>query len=340
MSSSTNNTAVSSSSGHVDNLIQYVNDVKPYHTKLTGVVERYFFSDTVNLSFADTVSARTNIAMGYDGGEYDVFPYETDFASENINLTKIDFPFYLGNFIGLKIPGATAAYPELRAVNNWIPLEFDYFKINNTLETVAKNAAYIKAYTADRSKLVLTIYKIGVSPNTSGTTAKVVYDPDFDQAYLRDTQGNSKEFSFKQFINEILLEPLDDGRGAAIQAFASFDPLLSPSISPSEAARAVFSESLTITESVPGSTLAECHSLTYKTGVPTTITTAAKSYIVNHKMTSTPTVVIESLDNPGEYAMVEPNIAASTVHPGAINRKSFEFSLPAGFTVPFTLLLS
>jgi hypothetical protein len=46
--SSTNN-YLTVSSGHIDSLINYVLDVKPYHVKLSAIVEQYIFHDDVNV---------------------------------------------------------------------------------------------------------------------------------------------------------------------------------------------------------------------------------------------------------------------------------------------------
>lgn len=50
--SNTNSNTLLVSNGHVDSLIKYVLDVKPYHTKLSAVVERYLFEDNVNVKIA------------------------------------------------------------------------------------------------------------------------------------------------------------------------------------------------------------------------------------------------------------------------------------------------
>ena len=42
------------SSGHIDGLINYVLDVKPYHVKLSEVVEQYIFNDNVSTKFSET----------------------------------------------------------------------------------------------------------------------------------------------------------------------------------------------------------------------------------------------------------------------------------------------
>jgi photosystem II stability/assembly factor-like uncharacterized protein len=50
--SSTSN-YINVSSGHIDSLINYVVDVKPYHVKLSAVVEQYLFEDTVNAKITE-----------------------------------------------------------------------------------------------------------------------------------------------------------------------------------------------------------------------------------------------------------------------------------------------
>jgi hypothetical protein len=44
---------LSVASGHIDSLINYVLDVKPYHTKLSEVVEEYLFEDAVNVKLTE-----------------------------------------------------------------------------------------------------------------------------------------------------------------------------------------------------------------------------------------------------------------------------------------------
>jgi hypothetical protein len=51
--SSTNSRYLSVASGHIDSLISYVLDVKPYHVKLSEIVEEYLFNDNVNVKIAD-----------------------------------------------------------------------------------------------------------------------------------------------------------------------------------------------------------------------------------------------------------------------------------------------
>ena len=56
---STNSQYLSVSSGHVDDLINYVLDVKPYHTKLSQIVEEFLFTDAVDVKIVDKHSILT-----------------------------------------------------------------------------------------------------------------------------------------------------------------------------------------------------------------------------------------------------------------------------------------
>lgn len=73
---------------------------------------------------------------------------------------------------------------------------------------------------------------------------------------------------------------------------------------------------------------------------PMLVEQTANEYLVTHDgSASTPTVVIESLDNLGVMQQVFPNMYPYTQQPGAISLKSFSFQLPNGFTAPFKLTI-
>ena len=71
------------------------------------------------------------------------------------------------------------------------------------------------------------------------------------------------------------------------------------------------------------------------------ISVTANNYLVTHNRTdsSTPTLIVESLDNPGVFANPIPNMHTYAPVPGAISTQSLLFSLPAGFTAPFRLTI-
>ena len=74
---------------------------------------------------------------------------------------------------------------------------------------------------------------------------------------------------------------------------------------------------------------------------PMLISKTADEYLITHNgQASSPTVLIESLDDPGNYHQVIPNMQPFTQQPGAISLKSFSFSLPANVTAPFKLTIT
>lgn len=68
------------------------------------------------------------------------------------------------------------------------------------------------------------------------------------------------------------------------------------------------------------------------------IPVTANSYLITHNGSPvTPTLIVESLSNLGVYGNPLPNMNPYDQIPAAIGTKSFTFSLPIGFTVPFKL---
>jgi hypothetical protein len=73
---------------------------------------------------------------------------------------------------------------------------------------------------------------------------------------------------------------------------------------------------------------------------PMIVEQTANVYLVTHDgAASTPTVIVESINNPGVMQQVIPNMHPYTQQPGAISLKSFSFQLPNGFTAPFKLTI-
>ena len=65
MANSNNSTRyLSVASGHIDSLINYVLDVKPYHTKLSEIVEEFLFEDHLNVKIVD--KHKELVVMGVD----------------------------------------------------------------------------------------------------------------------------------------------------------------------------------------------------------------------------------------------------------------------------------
>lgn len=74
---------------------------------------------------------------------------------------------------------------------------------------------------------------------------------------------------------------------------------------------------------------------------PMLVSKIADEYLITHNgQVSSPTVVIESTDDLGNYHQIIPNMQPFTQHPGAISLKSFSFTLPANVTAPFKLTIT
>ena len=105
------------SSNAVDSLIAYINDVKPFHSKLSEIVEEYQFYETVNVKINDDKRfTRTKIAGIWDSEIY----------SDGLYAPYLNLPFvkqaksskYWNGGLGInfteydkQIPGLTTAYP-------------------------------------------------------------------------------------------------------------------------------------------------------------------------------------------------------------------------------------
>jgi hypothetical protein len=54
------------SNGHIDSLIKYVLDVKPYHTKLSEIVEEYSFSDSFSVTATESTQELAVLGLDYN----------------------------------------------------------------------------------------------------------------------------------------------------------------------------------------------------------------------------------------------------------------------------------
>lgn len=104
------------SSHAVDSLIAYINDVKPYHSKLSEVVEEYQFYDNLNVSIDDaTHLVRTKVAGIWDNEAYSNGLYSPFLNLPFIKQTKSS-KYWNNNFIldpskvDPQIPGLLSGY--------------------------------------------------------------------------------------------------------------------------------------------------------------------------------------------------------------------------------------
>ena len=112
---------------------------------------------------------------------------------------------------------------------------------------------------------------------------------------------------------------------------------------PHQTANTAFAEGLTIVEAPAPLAPATRVSMTYDVTRDTAaggllITQSAPIYLITHNgPATTPSLIVESLSNPGVYGNPTANRYTYDQVPTAISRQSFSFSLPPGFSVPFKL---
>src|SRR5574343_956147 len=113
------------SSNAVDSLIAYINDVKPYHSKLSEIIEEYQFYETVNVSVTDAKHfTKTKISCIWEtetlsnglyppiiempfvkqskGSRYWNNSYAIDVAKPDTQIAGLNSAYYLKHNIGLK----------------------------------------------------------------------------------------------------------------------------------------------------------------------------------------------------------------------------------------------
>ena len=336
-SSSSNSRYLSISGGHVNNLIDYILDVKPYHTKLMGIVEQYVFSDDVRLITSDRLNIQTTVFIGYDTDFYDTFAYENT-ASHSFDFSSNDFPFYLGNFIGLKIYNAAALYPELTTVNGWLPLEFSYYAEDGVTSAAASESQIIRARLAFQTEEipVFELEMAYVDVNTDNT-ANLTFDESFKNRYLLSG------YEIRQFLNEICWQEIEvTNPPAGLRSFSA-----SSQMEPSaDTLASSIVETLQVQERIPGSTTISAMHIFYDLGRDSAqggiiIENNAEKFIVNHSgHLQSPEILVESLSDPSNISMPTAHLVKVSSNPDIFTDRAFMFELPSNIVAPFRLLVS
>lgn len=94
------NTTVSTTDP-LESFLEYIADVKPYHTKVYEVVLEYTYSEPVNVSIAETFTVNVAIAtgsnltpelcdMGWDSLSWDDGPWDYPYICDEIDPTRIN----------------------------------------------------------------------------------------------------------------------------------------------------------------------------------------------------------------------------------------------------------
>jgi hypothetical protein len=336
-SSSTNSRYLSISSGHVNNLIDYILDVKPYHTKLKGIVEQYVFSDDVRILTSDKLNIQTTVFIGYDTDFYDTFEYENT-ASHTFDFSNNDFPFYLGNFIGLKIYNAAVLYPELTTVDGWVPLEFSYYAEDGVTPAAASESQVIRARLAFQP-VEIPVFEIEmayVDVNTDNT-ANLTFDESFKNQYLLSG------YEIRQFLNEICWQEIEvTNPPPALRSFS----LPSQQVPTTDALASVVVETLQVQEKIPGNSFLNTLHIFYDLDRDTPrggliIEHNAEKFIVNHSgQLLSPEILVESLSDTNNIAMPQTYPVKISSNPDIFTDRAFMFQLPSDIVAPFRLLVT
>lgn len=336
-SSSSNSRYLSISGGHVNNLIDYILDVKPYHTKLRGIVEQYVFSDDVRLIASDRLNIQSTVFIGYDTDFYDTFAYENT-ASHSVDFSNNDFPFYLGNFIGLKIYNAAALYPELTTANGWLPLEFSYYAEDGVTAVAASESQIIRARLAFQAENipVFELEMAYIDANTDNT-ANLTFDESFKNQYLLSG------YEIRQFLNEICWQEIEvTNPPAALRSFS----LPSQQVPSADALASSIIETLQVQEKIPGNSFLTALHVFYDLDRDTArggiiIEHNAEKYTVNHSgHLQTPEILVESLSDSSNIAAPPARLVKVSSNPDIFTDRAFEFSLPSDVVAPFRLLVA
>lgn len=168
----------------VQGLVDYVNEIKPYHTKIIDVLVEYIYTDTMNVSFSESVMISEEIGVnrvilgcddGYDTGGFDFLAGNVEpgyaIAAVSVGLQTITLNSSDGD--------VTASFPTGKAVaisdstgndGNYI-VDFSTFNGSETVITLAPGSfldptgdGEISAYVDDSLDLPLSNYDETIDP--------------------------------------------------------------------------------------------------------------------------------------------------------------------------------
>lgn len=160
-----------------------------------GNIIEYQFGDTVEVYiapkgsfYADQIVSETNPEPLLYNEEY--FPlfhshgsviFPNAVPGDNIIIDKA-----FKDVIRLKIDGSSGLYPELSAVDDWIPLEFRYKDTYTSEEQFSDLTIRIDAYLAGNpDKIVFTVYQPRYGTSDINSSAVIAFDPYFFADYIK-----------------------------------------------------------------------------------------------------------------------------------------------------------
>jgi hypothetical protein len=115
---------------YVDSLIDYILDVKPYHTKLTEVISEFRFTDQLSVRITDEFKSKTRLASDWS------FDYISDAFRTRYLVPDFTYPRYSLEGNRHYIDLATAELPKLKADYNLTGYQL---KASRGVESVVHN---------------------------------------------------------------------------------------------------------------------------------------------------------------------------------------------------------
>ena len=174
------------SANSVDSLISYINDVKPFHCKLSEIVEEYQFFDNVNVAIDDKWHfTKTKIAGIWDNNNFSnglvapifdlpFFKYSKSSSNWNSQSNKID---YSKSYT--KVPGLSKAF---------------YVGHNNGVRKVSKNDSVLI------EGIDFHISKGAVTYSVNGQD-KVFYTTDLANDVVTDGDKQDTSLSYSEYVH-------------------------------------------------------------------------------------------------------------------------------------------
>lgn len=272
------------------------------------------------------------------------------FKSAPSELVQIDRA--TRDIVRLKIKNSSINYPDLAAVDDWIPLSFKYYKDTTAVPAIfPEQVTLIEARLGSNSdRVAFTISQPRASVGKY-TGAVLTFNADFVRDYLQFGEKFSLMFlpdgHFGQKMRVKITENLWSFAriGLDLEEQMPVNVQIYEADVNSDGTSASVIEGLSIVERVSG--VNECCHVNYIHAVDGQlagrfINVEAASYVVTHDFTGgagLPSVRLESTSSPGVFVMVTPSPNTYPQLPSAISEKSFKFSLPPGITAPFKMKL-
>lgn len=159
--------------------------------KFTYVGEGWYDQNFYENGSYDSGVADISVALLYNEEYFPLYHSHGSVIFKTIsNGDKVTIDKATKDIARLRIIGSSSTYPELAAVNDWIPLEFRYYdRVVNNIPTSTANfsdlTTYIEAYLCSNpNQKVFSIAQPRYEKSNRNASALLTFDPVFFAAYL------------------------------------------------------------------------------------------------------------------------------------------------------------